>query len=67
MQPSIPFWQYVVRVIIPKPCLFADVAQLVEHVIGYDEVSGSIPDIGSKIKVVEIFPFFSLAVAKENH
>ena len=26
----------------------ADVAQLVEHVIGNDEVSGSIPDIGSR-------------------
>ncbi len=25
----------------------ADVAQLVEHVLGKDEVSGSIPDIGS--------------------
>lgn len=25
----------------------ADIAQLVEHVIGNDEVSGSIPDIGS--------------------
>src|SRR5580704_6406235 len=28
----------------------ADVAQLVEHVLGKDEVSGSIPDIGSKLK-----------------
>ena len=27
--------------------LFAVVAQLVEHVIGNDEVSGSIPDNGS--------------------
>lgn len=26
---------------------FAVVAQLVEHVIGNDEVSGSIPDVGS--------------------
>ena len=29
---------------------FADVAQLVEHVLGKNEVSGSIPDIGSKQK-----------------
>ncbi len=28
--------------------LFAVVAQLVEHVIGNDEVSGSIPDNGSR-------------------
>ena len=27
----------------------ADVAQLVEHVLGKNEVSGSIPDIGSRI------------------
>ena len=27
---------------------FAVVAQLVEHVIGNDEVSGSIPDVGSQ-------------------
>ena len=27
---------------------FADVAQLVEHAIGNGEVSGSIPDVGSK-------------------
>ena len=29
--------------------LFAVVAQLVEHVIGNDEVSGSIPDNGSRV------------------
>ena len=30
--------------------LFAKIAQLVEHIHGKDEVSGSIPDLGSKMK-----------------
>ena len=37
-----------------RPCYplpNADVAQLVEHVLGKDEVSGSIPDVGSRIKL----------------
>gem|GEM_PF-3883840 len=34
----------------------ADVAQLVEHVLGKDEVTGSIPVIGSKITRVAIPP-----------
>ena len=33
---------------IVSVCNSADVAQLVEHVLGKDEVSGSIPDIGSR-------------------
>jgi hypothetical protein len=41
-------------------CLCAVVAQLVEHVIGNDEVSGSIPDNGSmeskKVKIVVFVP-----------
>jgi predicted ester cyclase len=32
--------------------LIADVAQLVEHVLGKNEVSGSIPDVGSSGKKV---------------
>ena len=32
----------------------ADVAQLVEHAIGNGEVSGSIPDIGSKLSKVAV-------------
>ena len=31
---------------------YADVAQMVEHVLGKDEVSGSIPDIGSTLRSV---------------
>ncbi|EKD80178.1 MAG: hypothetical protein ACD_40C00186G0002 [uncultured bacterium] len=29
----------------------ADVAQLVERILGKNEVSGSIPDVGSKVKI----------------
>ena len=39
----------------------ADVAQLVEHVIGNDEVTGSIPVVGSRIEEVSILPIFSRA------
>ena len=46
---------------IVSVCDTADVAQLVEHVLGKDEVSGSIPDIGSRIKEVSILPIFSRA------
>ncbi len=37
----------------------ANVAQLAEHVIGNDEVSGSIPDIGSRM-VVGVYNFLAL-------
>ena len=36
-----------VAVLVVKP-RYADVAQLVEHATGNGEVSGSIPDIGSR-------------------
>jgi hypothetical protein len=36
-----------VRFPSPAPSEFADVAQLVEHVLGKDEVSGSIPDVST--------------------
>ena len=39
----------VVRIHHPAP--EADIAQLVEHVIGNDEVRGSIPRVGSRIKM----------------
>ena len=34
--------------------IFADVAQLVEHVLGKNEVSGSIPDIGSRSELKSV-------------
>ena len=33
------------------PSTLADVAQLVERILGKNEVSGSIPDVGSKVKI----------------
>jgi hypothetical protein len=44
----LPVWQY------------ADVAQLVERIHGKDEVSGSIPDIGSEIRKKRGIPLFVL-------
>ena len=38
------------------PSSFAVVAQLVEHVLGKDEVIGSIPIVGSRIKLKAISP-----------
>ena len=48
-----------VRFPLPAPVQFelADVAQLVEHVLGKDEVSGSIPDVSTmqlKFEVLRI-------------
>ena len=43
----------VVRIHHPSP--EADIAQLVEHVIGNDEVRGSIPRVGSRIKNEKFF------------
>jgi hypothetical protein len=38
-------------------CSFADVAQLVERVTRNDKVAGSIPAIGSKIKVARVWRY----------
>jgi hypothetical protein len=49
--PSLPTLIIYVAVVaqLAPSLLLAHVAQLVEHVIGNDEVSGSIPLVGSKV------------------
>ena len=50
--------------------IFADVAQLVEHVLGKNEVSGSIPDIGSSEaprRLVNRFVHMSSSLGKKEN
>ena len=45
---ALPTRASALSIVLSVLAIFADVAQLVEHVLGKDEVSGSIPDIGSR-------------------